>query len=143
MRFKRQSLAEIARLNRQRDEDLARLDAGWTPSAEDLKDAPLLSYWIAYTPPGEGEPMLMGHLKGHPRQLDGWTQTEQVLRRGEGWARLQHTWLRLGEPMPPRPHMQPREPEPAREPAPVPEDPDADGLLDHLPDYSQPGPWGR
>ncbi|UYW26253.1 hypothetical protein OKC48_23780 [Methylorubrum extorquens] len=139
MRFRRQSLAEIARLNRQRDEDLARLDAGWEPTAEDLAGAPTLSYWIAYTPPGEGEPMLMGHLKGHPRQLDGWTQTEQVLRRGEGWARLHHSWLRLGEPMPPRPHMEPRDHVPAQEPAGHVDD----GALDHLPDYSQPGPWGR
>lgn len=133
MRFRRQPLAEIARLNRERDADLARLDAGWTPSAEDLAGAPTLSHWIEYTPPGESQPFLIGHLKGHPRALDGWTQTEQVLRRGDGWVRTHHSWLRLGPPAPPRPHMQPREPVPTQEPAGHVDD----GALDHLPDYGR------
>ncbi|MGN7127395.1 hypothetical protein [Methylorubrum thiocyanatum] len=143
MRFKRRSLAEIAALNRARDEDLARLAAGWEPSPEALAAAPTLSYWVEFTPEGASKPVLLGHLKGHPRALDGWTTTDEILARGDGWVRTHHSWLRLGPPAPPRPHMQPREPEPAREPAPVPEDPDADGLLAHLPDYSQPGPRGR
>lgn len=140
MRFRRQSLAEIAALNRARDADLARLDAGWEPTAEELAGAATLSHWVEYVPEGGTRPVLLGHLKGHPRALDGWTTTDEVLRRGDGWVRTHHSWLRLGPPAPPRPHMQPREPETAREPATF--DPD-DGLLDHLPDYSQPSSRGR
>lgn len=139
MRFKRQSLAEIAALNRARDEDLARLASGWEPSPESLVCAPVLSHWVEYVPEGGTRPVLLGHLKGHPRALDGWTTTDEVLARGEGWVRTHHSWLRLGPPAPPRPHMQPRDPVPAQEPASHVDD----GALDHLPDYSQPGPGGR
>ncbi|GJD65802.1 hypothetical protein MPEAHAMD_5998 [Methylobacterium frigidaeris] len=98
MRYKPLPLAEIARFNHRRNADLARLAAGWMPSDDDLAGAPTLSNWIEYMPRGETRPFLMRHLKGHPRQIDGWTQTEQVLAKGDGWVRLHHTWLRLGPP---------------------------------------------
>lgn len=139
MRFRRQSLAEIAALNQARDEDLAQLAAGWEPSPGALAGAPVLSHWVEYVPEGGTRPVLLGHLKGHPRALDGWTTTDEVLVRGDGWVRTHHSWLRLGPPAPPRPHMQPGDPVPAQEPAGHVDD----GALDHLPDYSRPGPWGR
>lgn len=142
MRLRRLRLDEIAAINRKRDEDLARLAAGWTPTAEDLKDAPTLSHWVEYMPVGGSEPALIGHVKGHPHVLDGWAHTDQILARGPGWVRTHSTFLRLGPEAPPRPHMEPRPAEEVEAPA-ASSDPDADGLLDHLPAYSQPGPWGR
>ena len=126
MRFERQPLHVIAAQNRRRDADLARLAEGWEPSAEDLAGTPVLSYWVDYTPTGSTAPFLMGHLKGHPRQLDGWTTTEVVLARGEGWVRLSDGFVRLGPPMPPRPAPRPYTP---------PSDEEVDDLLDSLPRF--------
>lgn len=124
MRFKPLPLAVIAEQNRRRDADLKRLAEGWEPSSEDLKGTPILSHWISHKPAGSTDTFFLGHLKGHKRQLDGWTSTEAVLARGEGWIRLHDGFVRLGVPKAPNPSPKPAEPREA-----------TDEDLDHLPDY--------
>jgi hypothetical protein len=126
MRFKRQPLAEIAAQNRRRDADFKRLAEGWEPTAEDLQGTPILSHWISHKPTGSTDTFFLGHMKGHARQLDGWTSTEAVLARGENWIRLHDGFVRLGVPKAPRPEPRPYT---------APTDEEVDAMLDGLPDY--------
>lgn len=134
MRFRHPSLQEIAERNRSRARDADLLASGWTPSPEQLADAPLISQWKETTYPGTDKPSLEGFVTGHPRLGSTYAWTSPLIARGEGWVRTEGRFYRLGEPAP---TLAP-EPEPEAVPYTPPTDEEIDALLDSLPRYGDP-----
>ncbi|MCJ2025577.1 DUF6634 family protein [Methylobacterium sp. J-067] len=142
MRCRRPSLAEIAERNRSRVRDADLLASGWTPSPEQLADAPHIDRWEETTYPGTDLPSLKGYVTGHPRLGSTFAWTSPLIARGDGWVRTEGRFYRLGtqyvpEPVPTAPEAAPYTP---------PTDEEVDALLDSLPRYGEDDldldPWG-
>ncbi|MDT3687933.1 MAG: hypothetical protein RO009_23160 [Pseudorhodoplanes sp.] len=82
--------------------DLQKFASGWTPSADDLAQAPVLSGWMFDFYPGSDLLNLVGVVTGHPRLPDGWVTTSPLaaIDLANGWARTAGRFYRLGERAP-------------------------------------------
>ncbi|MFC6740746.1 DUF6634 family protein [Methylobacterium tardum] len=132
MRFRRPSLAEIAERNRSRARDADLLASGWTPSPEDLADAPFIDQYEETTYPGSDKPSLKGQVTGHPRLGSTYVWTSPLIARGDGWVRTEGRFYRLGSPAP---TPEPEPPTPPAAPYTPPTDEEIGDLLGSLPDY--------
>jgi hypothetical protein len=86
----------------QRDEDAETafelLRGGYSPSEDDLREAPVIDEWVAIIT--DGNPSLYGKVYGHPSIPNGHrTLTSSLLavHVAGGWARTYSRWYQLGE----------------------------------------------
>ncbi len=77
--------------------DWEKLANGYSPSLNDLADAPLLVDWEPRWT-ATGVMFLVGQVRGHPKLQDGPCSTSLVLAVDvqEGWARTLSRYYRLG-----------------------------------------------
>jgi hypothetical protein len=84
----------------QAERDLARIRAGWRPTAEDLAEAPIIQGWKTREMAFQPETLqLLGRVTGHPRFKDGspiFTSAVVHLDENGGWARCVNRFYRLG-----------------------------------------------
>lgn len=88
-------LARLAAKLRKLAEDLERIARGEHPSANDLRDAPLLFEWKVHLAP---IPYLVGVVLGHPHLPDGHvihTSELYTFDPGAGYARTRSRFYRL------------------------------------------------